>query len=369
MKWILPSLLLPMMATAIQLMTSSGSGFDANDASAMAFQEQLAWLGHEPGDFLTPGRELIASCDGPTETYYFEVAIRIVPDTHNGNCNVPDQVLLGNELNQLLDENGVGEAGVDEGTVIFLAGVCPRPSKAEAERRRLAYLRKSGFMWRGGGGCRYCLWDNSDQRNLLEVAEQQRKLQNWFADTFAPPMEATLENAIRTEIVPNHQHCLGPNPTIDVELIQVLLGELNNRCEDGRIIESLESLNLGDVPLQKDNCGGCVSLDFSTSPGDTQINKGDWIREQWKTAHGLKISAAGGYSPSSQARIFDTGDAVCVNVDGSRDFGSPNQSCQNQSGIGIGSGGVEGEAGENCDPVGSKYIRLLFAFRSRAGIS
>lgn len=330
MKWIL-MLGAVLMASSAHDVVSSSSILD----EAM-FQDLF-----DPDD-LSQLRQLmgVAKCEGPeSQTYYFEVQIRLVPDATNTDvCNVADQVLLGNDLNTLLFNYGVGEAGADD-EAVFEAGVCPQPTTATNRRLKT----HNGFFWKGGGGCRFCLWDDRDGR---------RNLANWFTDTFAPMMETTLENAILTDIAQNHTSCLGDSPSIDVDLLQVSKQDLDLTCEDGRVIEALESLNLVDVPLRNQNCGSCVSIDFSETARGSPIHKGDWIGQQWRD-HGLSIRATGGYSPGFQARIFDTTDAWCMQSDGSYDFGSPNSQCQG-GGHGVGTGGAQGEIGENCDPVGSK---------------
>lgn len=305
-------------------------------------------------------RQLLSVCVGPSQIYYFEVEIRLVPDENTGICNIADQVLLGNEINQLLYEYGLGQAGADDDAV-FHAGVCPQPTTSG--RRRKLRLRSNGFIWRGGGGCRYCLWDDFDHRNLqqgvlknglLNKFGANKDSENWFTETFAPEMEPTLENAIRDQILPNRTNCLGIDPVIDVTLIEVSLKDLDLACEDGKVIESLQSLNIGDTPLQRNNCGNCASVDFSQTTNGTRLVKGDWIKEQWVDQHGLIISATGGFSPLFQGRIFDTNDTSCATEDGSHDFGSPNERCTGNAGNGTGLGGRPGEKGENCQPIGSK---------------
>ena len=63
-----------------------------------------------------------------------------------GSCRLADQVLLGNDRNNILVNYGIGEAGAGD-KAVFLAGVCSTPLKPA--RRRL-YAR---FLWLGVGGC------------------------------------------------------------------------------------------------------------------------------------------------------------------------------------------------------------------------
>jgi len=203
------------------------------------------------------------------------------------------------------------------------------------------------------------LADNSDKRQLLRgLPFSDRALVQgdaaWFAATFAPQTKATLEAAIKLEIVPNHQTCLGVSPTVEVTIHEVSLADLNLACEDGTVIESLQSFNLNDINLRKPDCNTCTSIDFSRKGDNKKLYKGTYVKDEWYQADGLTITASGGYTPGLRARIFDTGDPVCVNVDGSRDFGSPNKSC---GGIGVGTGGAKSQSGENCKPLGSKYLQ------------
>ena len=57
------------------------------------------------GAFEAAQRELSGTCTLTTETHYFEVSIRIRPDgtqNQDGECAVPDQVMLGHDLNSML---------------------------------------------------------------------------------------------------------------------------------------------------------------------------------------------------------------------------------------------------------------------------
>lgn len=349
MHWfIFLQILLVSSAYAADAVASSGnfdsvdiSGFDATDVNDIS---QV---------LRDSDRELVSQCAGPDELYYFEVYIRLTPSDDSGVCNVADQLLLGNDINQLLLDHGIGDAGTDD-DAIFLAGICPQPTTgATTERRELLLpLRMFRFIWSGGGGCRFCLPEsNTDARRNL------RQLNDWFPNMFVPQTTATLEAALSTTVIPDHTSCLGSSPTIEVELVQVGLDDLRILCSDGRVIDSLETLRMGDIPLSNHNCEQCASLDFSKFDDGSQINQGEWIGNQFRDKHGLSITASGGYSSNERARIFDTSDSTCVNVDGSRDFGSPNSGCDG-GGLGVGAGGLPGETGENCDPVGSKFILL-----------
>lgn len=244
---------------------------------------------------------------------------------------------------------GIGEAGVDD-NAIFLAGVCPQPLDASITFRRLRSLAAiRGFVWKGGGGCKHCFPDNSDGRQLVNS--------QWFTEEFAPQLEATLKSAILLEIAPDYTTCLGSSPQVDVKINEVSLSDLSISCEDGTVIEQLQTLNLDDISVQERHiCQKCVSIDFSTRANGTPLRKGDYVGDEWVSTHGLYIMADGA---SSKARVFDTADPDCVNTDGSIDFGSPNVSCMD-GGLGQGEGGSIGQEGENCKPIGSKYLHSSY---------
>lgn len=206
---------------------------------------------------------------------------------------------------------------------------------------------------------------NLQQLNLQPQHVTGTSEQEWFTDTYAPWLETTLEAAIANDIVPRHRSCMGQVPQlIDVDIIEIQRSDLELGCNDGRVIETLQSLNLQDAPLRDRNCVKCVSVDFSEYVDNDQtksLNKEDYVKENWREQYGFTVSASGGYSPNSQARIFDTGDQSCVNAkNGNLEFGSPNEGCKN-GGPGRGSGGRPGKSGQNCDPVGSKNHRLALA--------
>lgn len=168
-------------------------------------------------------RKLVSQCEGPDELYYFEVFIRLIPSPEVSSvCNVADQLMLGNDLNQLLIDHGVGDAGADDDAV-FLAGICPQPTTTTAaERRRelkgLSLWGDVRFNWSGGGGCRFCLPETD--------TDARRQLSDWFTNTFVPQKTETLVEALTTTIIPDHSNCLGSIPKIDIELVQVGLDDL-----------------------------------------------------------------------------------------------------------------------------------------------
>ena len=359
------------MAQLVSAVDIFGGG-DITDAGH--FEERLVSASH---------RELTGTCDGLVENHYFEVSIEVQPAGDVlGWCSIEDQVLLGHAINlMLLDyvsyehrtgffsfrvakdshnahrEQGIGEARADD-EAIFLAGVCPQPTTSN--RRKLWFV--PSFMWLGAGGCRGCFGDDNDMRalqsNVRGTMHSVSGTNLWFTQTFAPQLEITVENAIKQEIAPNHQHCLGSSPGASVEIIKVSLQDLEFQCDGERVMGQLASMSLVDVPLQNFQCGKCVSIDFSTRGDGRVLLKGDYVKNEWKTQYGLTVTANGGYSPNQKARILDTADNECINKAGSSEFGSPNRNCNN-GGIGQGDGGTPGQDGENCVSVGSTSLFLI----------
>jgi hypothetical protein len=381
-------------------------GHALSSSSGEEFAEHLS--GHYDRQLAAGSVEVCI--EGTTKIYYFEVTIRLVPDEATVDiCLLADQVLLGHDINLLLLDYGIGAAGADDDAV-FLAGVCPLPSTSAAisERRMLGWW--GGYVWKGGGGCRGCFGDNRDYRSMLRGLQELGSIRGlaqvkWFSEQYAQELENTLENAIKQEIAPKHVDCLGDNPQhIEVIINEIRLKDLELGCDDGNVIETLQSLSLSDEPLRDRNCDKCSSVDFSTKnkkhmmdmkrvrglkgvkddhedkddhddkedKGDKtdkednddnevyedqtkeEVKKGDYVSDEWKVEHGFTVTASGGYTPGFKARIFDTGDNSCVSEEkGTLDFGSPNKNCQN-GGLGQGEGGAQGQSGENCEPVGSK---------------
>ena len=288
---------------------------------------------------------------------YFDIAVQLTPQLgQQGLCPLAEQNMLGNDINAILLEYGVGDAGVDTGA-IFLAGVCTVPTITN--RRRLSSLA-TGFLWTGVGGCRKgtCKADNSDQRMLAGTrsGDGDRYLAGtWFSNTFKPQLEATLEKAFATELVAKYTGCLGSNPGIAVSVNGITRTQLlavECASSDVGLLETMTFANLA-IRSRASVCSKCIKIDFSTKGNGTALVRGEYVKDQW-LKNGLSISAKGGYSPNgNEARIFDT---ARLGVNGNPDLGSPNQKC---GGPGKGSGGEPGKKGENCKPLGSKYNVIL----------
>jgi hypothetical protein len=284
---------------------------------------------------------------------YFDITVQLTPQLgQHGICPLAEQNMLGNDINAILLEYGVGDAGVDTGA-IFLAGVCTVPTITN--RRRLSSLA-TGFLWTGVGGCRKgtCKADNSDQRMLAGVGsiDSHRDLaSSWFLDTFKPQLEATLEQAFATDLVPKYTACLGSDPGIAVTVNGITRAQLlavECASSDIGVLDTMSFANLA-ISSRRSVCSKCVKIDFTTKGNGTALVRGEYVKDQWKK-NGLTITAQGGYSPNgTEARIFDT---ARLGVNGNPDLGSPNEKC---GGPGKGRGGQPGMKGENCKALGSKY--------------
>ena len=57
---------------------------------------------------------------------YFEIEIAIHPSGSRGHCELADTVMLGNDINRILWDYGLGPSGRDD-RAIFVAGVCNEP--------------------------------------------------------------------------------------------------------------------------------------------------------------------------------------------------------------------------------------------------
>jgi hypothetical protein len=84
----------------------------------------------------------------------------------------------------------------------------------------------------------------------------------------------------------------------------------------------------------------------------TPLEGGAYVSNEWFDAHGLTLSASGGFS--DMPRLFNTSD-VGDDIVGDPDLGSPNKKCD-PSGPGVGVGGEPGQPGENCVPQGNVLI-------------
>jgi len=264
----------------------------------------------------------------------FDITVAIVPQSTQ-SCPLADQVFLGNAINLLLLDHGIGDAGLDDGA-LYLAGVCPEPTSTR--RRKL----QRGYIWNGGGGCTSCGGDDGDDRRSLSTSA-------WFTSQFKPQLESTVATAIAVELVPEHEDCLGTNPTIQVTVDGVSLWELNLSCSGGDPLLETTGHSIWNLGAGASNCGTCSKVDFST------FNKGDYVRYQYLNDFGLEITSSGGYSANGGPRVFDTSDPGTNNSNGDPDLGSPNEDCSN-AGPGKGNGGEPGEEGENCIPIGNVLI-------------
>jgi hypothetical protein len=153
----------------------------------------------------------IVACPGGGPVNYFNVEIKLTPQGgfDTSSCTAWKKTLIGDDINKLLLDYGVGSAGQGDNAV-FLADVCEMP--VTTNRRKLGAI---GFLWTGGGTCRSCSGDNRDKRHL------QNYDPNWFRNIYAPSLANVLRNAIVQTVVGNHVDCLGNGPQVLVNIVQV----------------------------------------------------------------------------------------------------------------------------------------------------
>jgi hypothetical protein len=219
---------------------------------------------------------------------YFDISVKITPKTGwNGTCALADQIMLGHDINAILLNYGVGDAGVNDGA-IFIAGVCAVPT-ATTNRRRLQLRGSTGFLWTGVGGCRVkmCNPDNGDKRVLTRdrLADGHRDLVSaWFTNTFKPQLEATLEAAFATELVPRHRGCLGYNPAIDVTVNGLTLLQLLGVKCSSTSVGLLDTINFANLALgfAQSVCASCTKIDFSRKGNGEILTRGAYVSDEWK---------------------------------------------------------------------------------------
>jgi hypothetical protein len=228
------------------------------------------------------------TCVGADE--FFELSVTLGPQSGYA-CEDADQVLLGHSINLLLLEYGIGDKG-ERNNTIFLAGVCPEPKPPNE------LSRWGGYIWKGGGTCRFCDPSDSDGRRATRML---------VGGAFKLEIIEILTNAIHAELVPNHGTCLGANPKVTIDLVQTISQlEVDVQCntEDGNgegisVLDTLGHPNWASEGLT--TCDKCTRIDFETTADGGVLIDGDWIGSQY----GVKISAVGGYSPKhGEARIF-----------------------------------------------------------------
>lgn len=158
-------------------------------------------------------------CPGGGPVSYFTLEIKFIPQGgfNTSQCTSTKRQQLGAEINTLLKNYGIGQLGVGDNAA-YLAKVCTTPT---LQRRRLQAI---GFLWKGGGACRYCTSDNFDQRQL------QNTDPNWFKNIYAPELQNILRNAITNTIAPKYVVCLGNGPQVLVTVTEVALSQLKISC-------------------------------------------------------------------------------------------------------------------------------------------
>ena len=173
-----------------------------------------------PSESIERYLQLIVPCIGPAgQQVFFNIEIQVVRQggfTPYNNCTNTTYQQFGLEINVILDDYGVGVAGVGDNAA-FLAQVCPEPI---IHQRRLA---AKGFIWMGGGACRFCQGDNFDKRRL------QLNDPNWFRNIYAPELENKLRNTI-VGCVKKYKNCFGNGPQVLVDVTQVPQDQVMDGC-------------------------------------------------------------------------------------------------------------------------------------------
>ncbi|KAI2508898.1 hypothetical protein MHU86_5508 [Fragilaria crotonensis] len=177
-----------------------------------------------------PAVVLPVSCPGEGGILnYFSLSLDLNPQGgfNTDKCTSEQMEKLGLDINGLLLDYGMREQGEGDDAV-FLAHVCSHPI---TENRRLGAM---GFLFMGGGTCRFCRNDNFDQRRLRPVVHDERRIQendpNWFTNTYAPELQNILRNAIAQDIVENFFDCLGRGPQVTVTVSEVSPREASYGC-------------------------------------------------------------------------------------------------------------------------------------------
>jgi hypothetical protein len=140
---------------------------------------------------------------------YFSIEFLFISgaDFNASECTESMLGELGDDVNDLLLDYGIGEAGKADNAT-FLAEVCP---PVPATRRRL----QTRFLWKTGGGgiCRLCGNGDGDHRRRLGLGSL-----SWFNKIFLPNLHLELRNATLETIVGNYVPCLGIEPDVQVDL-------------------------------------------------------------------------------------------------------------------------------------------------------
>jgi hypothetical protein len=241
-----------------------------------------------------------------------------------------EQNMLGNDIDAILLEYGVGDAGArhwrDFSCWCMYSSNHNESKTLELPIERDFYGRESVDAAKGHVGR-----TDSDQRMLAILSspvDSDRYLAStWFLDAFKPQLEATLEKAFATVTRSEVHRLLGLNPGISVSVNGItrtqLLLAVDRASSDIGLLETTTFANLA-IRSRTSVCSTCVKIDFSTKGNGTALVRGEYVKDQWQK-NGVSITAKGGYSPNgNEARIFDT---ARLGVNGNPDLGSPNQKC------------------------------------------
>jgi hypothetical protein len=262
-------------------------------------------------------------------------------------CNEEEQMLMGRDINLLLLDYGIGDLG-DDTDPSYMAGICPMPQSIRGSSRALMGW---GYVWKGGGGCRFCSRENRD-------AEPKPGGTIPPDPTPVQRLASELEIALKNVLLPNHPSCLSNTTTVEVSFDEVAYSEIDVYCGKNQIpvLDTIEP-ERGSTNA----CGLCLKLDFSTKgDGETKFKEqGAFLKKneyRKKSPYGVRIwTFAKDSRTRGDARIFDTAGPGVASYPR---LGSPNVRCGGDGigpgGDGIGPGGEPEQPGENCQAMGSK---------------
>jgi hypothetical protein len=238
------------------------------------------------------------------------------------------------------------------------ARICAEPITTDG---RNLFSRKT-FKWIGGGGCNGCHIDSFDARRR-DLVYAVNGTTVWFEQVYAPMLQSNLTDYILDHVIPLNSGCLGQNPEVTVQINKITLSELVPlfTCRSDDLIAFLTTVNLNTPVTHGRECHACHTINFSQSNDGTKLRNGLQVSNDWKSI-GLSVSAKAIDSLEIvplQAQILDTSNTTCIQSTSTQSFGSPNHGCQG-GGPGEGDGGLPGQLGENCNPVGSKLHYLVY---------
>ena len=132
-------LVVPIFTLGLAVSSTSNAGEADSDFSSFDIQQRLLAGGghyivsdeHSFADELAQSSrrtQYAVECPVPLgQVDYFDISAQLTPQVGwNVTCPLADQIMLGHDINAILLNHGVGDAGVND-DAIFIAGVCAVP--------------------------------------------------------------------------------------------------------------------------------------------------------------------------------------------------------------------------------------------------